>query len=174
MQQAPYVTSPIITVKASVNLELGRELPLRQYHNRTSPLHNVRNGTRKHQKALRHLKCDQFSSEFPNLMDSLVDFEGIIGGKLSNSFIQQRILQDLGRYLMGHHSAGFPGGRLGRFADKAFARLRGIFCLGSAGLGHGWKSESKQPLLTNPPFTLPPARVNRAVLSRCKRHDVCS
>lgn len=77
MQQAPYVTSPIITVPADVNLafllfldaaeELGNSL-----------FNDVCDGACKHLQTFRHLKSHHFCAVLPYVVYGLVYLERVI------------------------------------------------------------------------------------------------
>jgi hypothetical protein len=93
------VTSPIITVRASVNLESFRFINLGVVNNRYSPFDDVRNGTGKHLEAFGHLQGDHLGIILSDMVDSFVYLEGIIRGQLFNGIIElcigENILRDL-------------------------------------------------------------------------------
>jgi hypothetical protein len=93
------VTSPIITVRASVNLERLRFSNLGLVNDRYSPFDDVRNGTGKHLEAFGHLQGDHFGVILSDMVDSFVYLKGIIRGQLFNGivelYIRENILRDL-------------------------------------------------------------------------------
>lgn len=93
------MTSPIITVRASVNLESFRFSNL-GLANGYSPLDDVRNGTGKHLEAFGHLQGNHLGVILSDMVDSFVYLKGIIRGQLFNGIVELYIGEDILRDLV--------------------------------------------------------------------------
>jgi len=72
------VTSPMITVRASVNLGRVESLTSRIGDNRPSPFDDIGDGTGKHLEAFGHLQSDHLRVILSDMVNGFVYLEGII------------------------------------------------------------------------------------------------